>query len=738
MRLLQGMVQRSSEMSLHYSPTSSVARSSDGNETQVHGTWLVLARIGWLTFTLLTVGLFIAGLPTYVAYLHLINTTFPGGPQLSLGDLRTLQTHGLSLEFYAWFHIGMNLITLLVYLFVAAVIFWRKSDDLVALLASITLVVFPLMLSTPVLGPLVMPLLTDVVGFLGIVCMGLFFYLFPNGRFVPRWTGFLMFGWIGFWAIAVFFPAIPTRSDLFAVLFLCLIASQVALQVYRYRRVSTPIQRQQTKWVISGFALSFGSYALSFALLYGVLPGLFHIHLSPLGHMLGLLPSDFLLLLFPLSIGFAILRYRLWDIDIILNRTLVYVTLSLSVIGVYMLVVVGLGSLIQAQGDIVLALLATGVIAVLFQPLRERLQQGVNHLLYGERDEPYRVLARLGQRLQATLTAETVLPMIVETLAQALKLPFVAISCTPHDTPTDPTMLVAYGEPPEPFEYMRVPLISQQETVGELLLSPRQRGESLTPTDQRFLHELAPQIGVAVHAVRLTADLKQSTVDLQQARERLVTAREEERRRLRRDLHDGLGPQLSSQTLTLAAARKLLRQDPDAAEQLLADATAHAQQAIVDIRRLVYALRPPALDDLGLLAALQEQLNQYRASGVSFTLDAPEQLPQLPAAVEVACYRIVQEALTNVIRHSHAHACTIRLKVEKQLVLEIGDDGQGFPPAPHNGVGLTSMRERAEELGGTCTITTQPEAGTCVLARLPLAWQGKERLHEASPYLDCR
>jgi signal transduction histidine kinase len=729
MKLLQGDTQRSREMSLHYSPTSLVEHSSagDGSETRLQGLWLVSARVGWLTFTLLTIGVFLASLPSSFASLHLTSTTFAGGPQLSPGDVRALQAHGLSLDSYAWFHLGMNLLTLLVYLFVAVVIFWRKSDDRVALLASITLVVFPLMLSTPVLGPLVMPLLTDVVGFPGIVCMGFFFYLFPSGHFVPRWTRWFMPGWIGFWAVAVFFPAIPTRSDLFAVFFLCLIASQVALQVYRYRRVSTPVQRQQTKWVIAGFALSFGSYACSFALLYGVLPGLFHIHLSPLDHVLGLIPSDFLLFIFPLSIGFAILRYRLWDIDIIINRALVYGTLTASVIGLYVLVVVGLGTLIQAQGNIVLALLATGLIAVLFQPLRQRLQQGVNHLLYGERDEPYRVLARLGQRLQATLAPDTVLPMIVETIAQALKVPFAAITWTPRDAPTESTMLAAYGEHGEPSGQVRVPLIYQHETVGELLLAPRQRGEGLTPADQRFLRELAPQIGVAVHAVRLTADLKQLTVDLQRARERLVTTREEERRRLRRDLHDGLGPQLSSQTLTLAAARKLLRQNPDAAERLLVDATTHAQQAIADIRRLVYALRPPALDDLGLIAAIQEQLNQYRSSGVSLTLDAPEQLPQLPAAVEVACYRIVQEALTNVIRHAHARACTIRLTtVEEQLVLEICDDGQGLPPAHRSGIGLASMRERAEELGGTCAITSLPEAGTCVMARLPLAWRRKE------------
>ncbi len=227
---------------------------------------------------------------------------------------------------------------------------------------------------------------------------------------------------------------------------------------------------------------------------------------------------------------------------------------------------------------------------------------------------------------------------------------------------------------------MRVPLVYQAETVGYLLLAAR-AGDTFGKPDTRLLTDLARQAGVAVYAARLTTHLQRLSTGLQESRERLVTTREEERRRLRRDLHDGLGPQLSSQTLTLSAARKLLRQDPDAADRLLADATTHAQEAITDIRRLVYGLRPPALDDLGLLAALQEQLTQYRASGVSLILNAPEHLPPLPAAVEVACYRIMQEALTNVIRHAHAHTCTIHFTVDTHLMLDIRDDGQGLPPA---------------------------------------------------------
>jgi signal transduction histidine kinase len=235
--------------------------------------------------------------------------------------------------------------------------------------------------------------------------------------------------------------------------------------------------------------------------------------------------------------------------------------------------------------------------------------------------------------------------------------------------------------------------------------------------ERRLLDDLARQAGVAAHAVELHTELRR-------ARERLVIAREEERRRLRRDLHDGLGPQLASQTLTLSAASKLLRTDPAAAEELLSEALSHAQTAVSDIRRLVYGLRPPALDDLGLVGALTDQAAQYSASGLRVSVTAPDPFPPLPAAVEVACYRIAQEALTNVARHAQARSASLTLTVDvpnQALILEVVDDGCGLPTQLHAGVGLASMRERAAELGGTCVVEAASNVGVRVYARLPLS-----------------
>jgi signal transduction histidine kinase len=379
-----------------------------------------------------------------------------------------------------------------------------------------------------------------------------------------------------------------------------------------------------------------------------------------------------------------------------------------GLLAVYLVIVGGLGGLIRARGNLGLSLLAAGVVALLFAPLRARLQRGVNRLLYGQRDEPYQVLSQLGRRLEGTLAPEAVLPAIVETVAGALKLPYAAIAL--HRDGVTQTAAATGSPVADP---LRLPLVHQHERVGELVVAPRSPTETLSPADRALLTDLARQASAAAYAVGLTGELQRS-------RERLVTAREEERRRMRRDLHDGLGPALASMTLQAEAARELVDRQPDQAARLLADLTAQLQASTADVRRLVYDLRPPALDDLGLVGALRAHLARVESANLQVTLAAPDQLPALPAAVEVAAYRIAQEAVANVARHAHARCCTVRLALEgTALVVEVTDDGAGIATAPPAGVGLRSMRERAAELGGACTVTARPEGGTGVRAFLP-------------------
>lgn len=402
----------------------------------------------------------------------------------------------------------------------------------------------------------------------------------------------------------------------------------------------------------------------------------------------------------------AVTRSRLWNIDVVINRTLVYGTLTAATMALYVFMVGGLGNLLQVGNSSFIAFLTTGLVAIVFQPIRDRLQRGVNRMMYGERDDPVAVLSKLGEELEHTGSPEDALSGITETVAQTLKLPFVAIEIGENNE-----IAASFGIPKP--DLIRLPMLYQTETSGYLLVAPRSQGESFRSSERQLLENIAHQAGAAAHAAKLTADLRLS-------RQRLVTAREEERRRIRRDLHDGLGPQLASQTLTLTAARRMLQQDPQAVDDLLKEAIKHAQSATDDVRRVVYDLRPPALDDLGLIGAIKAHIHKLASGGLNIDLNTPDELPSLPAAVEVACYLIIQEALTNVVRHSDAKNCKISISINNNLLLEIRDRGIGIPSKHHHGVGLNSMRQRTEELGGKFQIYSPPNGGTNLIVGLPL------------------
>jgi signal transduction histidine kinase len=586
---------------------------------------------------------------------------------------------------------------------------------------------------------------STLVDFTGLVLAGvLVMLLFPDGRLLSRrwqlvaWTAVLgavltalydafypgrvnpntyfenPFGFQGsyilgfttfefFWTSAVVGEVLLLTSSL-AALF------SLFVRLHRARGD----ERQQLKWFL--YATVPAGLCFSFVLLSYIVFDftylVFGTPLEPFGQneqeifYVGV----FALLFVPVFTYIAILKYRLYYIDVVINRTLVYGALTACVAGIYVLAVVALGALFQAQGHLAVSLSATGLVAVLFQPLRSRLQRGVNRLMYGERDDPYAVTSRLGRRLEATLVPEAVLPTVVETIAQALKLPYAAILLQDGN---GYRTAASYGSPRGESETL--PLIYQREEIGQLVLSPRAPGEGFSDADRDLLEDLARQAEVAVHAVRLTADLQSS-------RERLVATREEERRRLRRDLHDGLGAQLAGLNVQAGALRRLIPRDPDAAEEVVVELREELRSAISDIRRLVYDLRPPALDDLGLAEALRRLAERYGSEGeqLRMLVEAPEDLPSLPAAVEVAVYRITQEALTNVARHARARTCVVRLAVKNDVALQIVDDGVGIPAQRSAGVGLSSMRERASELGGSCVVEPVPKGGTQVLVRLPL------------------
>jgi signal transduction histidine kinase len=470
----------------------------------------------------------------------------------------------------------------------------------------------------------------------------------------------------------------------------------------RFRR-STAVQREQIKWLVYAVGINLLAYLVSTAAGF-IWPE------SPWKTEISIVASDVSILAIAVAAAIAILRYRLYDINLVINRTLVYGALTAAVAVLYMLVVGGLGVLLQGRGSLALSLLGVGIVAVVAQPLRNRLQRAANRLMYGDRDDPYAVLSRVSHQFEAVSAPGDMLPSLAETIAQTLKLPYVAIAVQKSDT--GPAALAAYGRP-APVA-VRLPLNYQSACVGELLVAERAPAEPFTPAEQRLLGDIARQAGVAVHAATLTAALQQS-------RERLVNTREEERRRIRRDLHDGLGPTLASHSYRLDAALDLMDHDPAAARRLIADLKDQTQSTLADIRRLVYQLRPPALDELGLVAALQGLFAEV-PDGLQVRVEAsPETLPPLSAAVEVAAYRIAAEAVTNAARHAQAQHCRVRLTAAAaELTVEVSDDGRGLRNGARSGVGLASMRERAAELGGLCTVQPRAGGGTRVHARLPL------------------
>ncbi|HET9344491.1 MAG TPA: sensor histidine kinase [Candidatus Limnocylindrales bacterium] len=492
--------------------------------------------------------------------------------------------------------------------------------------------------------------------------------------------------WIESWGYLSILPAIITFA-----------AMPLAL-VWRWRR--SPVQDRQ---ILRGLAFVL-TFIVIADLIIWVIP-------ESLGQP-ALLPwtiSALTGLPFPIFVAVAIVRHGAFDFDVAIRRSLVYGGLTVAVIVVYVVAAAALGAVLGSASPFATSLLATGVVALAALPIRDGLQRAVGRFVYGDRDEPVRAIRRLGERLELGVDPEAMPRVVIDTVADALRLPYVAL-----ELGAAPSARLVAERGLRPESIVERDLTYHGSQVGRLIVAPRGPAEPLSTSDLRLLDDLAQQIGVAAHASLLTEDLRAS-------RERLITAREEERRRLRRDLHDGLGPALAGIGMRAGAAESLVRDDPERAAQLLAELQAEITDAVADVRRLVDALRPPAIDEVGLVGALRLAADRLDAPGApALVVESDGDLPDLPAAVEVAAYRIGTEAMTNAVRHAGAASCSLRLVGGDDLTVVVEDDGRGLPPAPRAGIGLTSMQERAAELGGECRVEARPGGGTRVVARLPL------------------
>jgi signal transduction histidine kinase len=538
----------------------------------------------------------------------------------------------------------------------------------------------------------------------------------PYGRPLPgRWWRVALWATAGFGAFAVLtFMVAPGEVGIFTAIdnpvgsttldrvlepastaldagALALVLVSLASVVVRVVRADG-VERRQVGWV---------GYSVALTVVV--------IMLAPSGW------ANLAVLLVPAGIAVAALRYRLYDLDLLVNRTLVVALLLGGSAVMYVALVAWVGALVGTSEGVV-PFAAAFAVALAFHPARIRLQRFVDRLFHGLRGDPYALLRDLDRALREADSPRDALADAAEVVRTGLRLPGVGLLVP---LPGGGELREQAGELPS--APARLPLELHGQVVGELLVAPRDArategstGPTLADADQRVLRELSGPLASAAYALRLSGDLEES-------RRRLLAAREDERRRLRRDLHDGLGPQLAGVVMGLDVVRSTLsRGDTVRAADLARTAAEHAREAVDDVRRLVAGLRPPALDDLGLLGALRATGPAAVEEGPAVSIDADGDLGVLPAAVEVAAYRIVSEALTNAARHARATAVGVHLDVTpRALVVRVEDDGDGIRPDTPRGVGLSSMRERARELGGWCTVTPS-DHGTTVLAHLPL------------------
>jgi signal transduction histidine kinase len=465
----------------------------------------------------------------------------------------------------------------------------------------------------------------------------------------------------------------------------------MASVVVRYRR-SAGIERDRLRWllwaVIAMAVLIPVSFLVDAAVVQGVM--LFVVVLLPAAAM---------------TVG--IVDPEVVPVEDLVGRTLLYGALLLLVVGIDLavlaLLTTVLGSSLEQRQVVFVVLVLT---AVVYGPLRSQVQRLGRRVMLGRRSDPYDAVAGLASTLETTDDATEQLAEVCRSVAAAFGVRFVRVAV---ERPGGRQLVASYGE--VPAQTRTLPITYRGTTVGRLVLPARGVRSRLSRRDEELLGDLVRQAATAARASLMAEEL-------QRGRERMVLAREEERRRIRRDLHDGLGPALSGVVFRLESARLQVDRDPETAKQQLEQTTTEVRDVVADVRRLVHDLRPPALDDRGLVGALT-QLGERQPFEVVIDADG---VGPLPAGVEVAAYRIAAEAVTNAARHAGASTCSLRLAADgPDLLVEVADDGCGIAPERQAGVGLLSLRERAEELGGRSEVTCPSSGGTVVRAWLPLS-----------------
>jgi signal transduction histidine kinase len=489
----------------------------------------------------------------------------------------------------------------------------------------------------------------------------------------------------------------------------------VGALVVRYRR-SRGVEREQIRWLMFAGALTVAWFML------------------PLDHGTGGIADfiqGFVLMLIPVSIGIAILQYRLYDIDVVIRKTLVVGVLAAFIGVVYVAVVVGLGSFADSPA---LRIAATALVAVAFQPVRDRANRWANRLVYGARATPYEVLARFGDRVGETYASEDVLPRVARVIAEGtaaassevwlrlgdeLRLSAAWPVAGEHAS-------LAIGDGALPIEADRVAAVRHHgELLGAVAVHKRP-SEPLTHGEAELVDRLADQAGLIVANARLTADLEArldqiaiQAAELRASRQRIVTAQDEERRRLERNIHDGAQQHLVALAVKLRLAKTAIAADPARGRAMLEEIGGEIDAALDTLRALALGIYPPLLEEQGLAPALAAQ---YVRSGLPVHMDA-EATARYPIEIEAAVYFAALEALQNAAKHAKAKEIAITIRpADGELRFSVRDDGVGFDSAlTGQGSGLAGIRDRLAVFGGDATIESAPGKGTVVRGRVPIS-----------------
>lgn len=474
----------------------------------------------------------------------------------------------------------------------------------------------------------------------------------------------------------------------------CLVAAAIAL-VLRYRRSLADV-REQIKWLMTAVVIQ--------ALLWVVgAAGMFAYRVPPYRVPVVEVLIPVALLFLPVAIGIAILRHALYDIDLLISKAVAYTTLAIFITGTYVLIVGGAGILAGSRFNLALSVLATAVVAVAFQPIRERVQRLAAHLVYGDRSSASDILARLSRETRAAASVEGVLIAIAAAASDAAggrpaRVSLLAPAASPH-AETWP-----HGAKVQPTAE-RIPIGDQR--LSELELG----GDALTTSERVLVGAVVAQADLAMHNLTLAADLAAS-------RTRLVQAEERGRRRLERDLHDGVQQQVVALIAKLRLARNHVARDPGHAENLLMEAQSEAQQALADLRELARGIHPAVLGSRGLVDAVETAAARMPVP-VRVEADDRVRASRYAEEIEGAAYFTISEAMANVLKHAGASEVSIGIAaVDSTLAVTVADNGHGFDKKATRQTGLEGLRDRIEALGGSLLVDSGPH-GTRLAATLP-------------------